>query len=553
LQKKLMKCNELIVRMLQHIVRLLLFCALLTALVAQEILTNESIVKMVKAGVAEDVILEMVRTRPGDYVLTSDGLIRLKQQGVPAKILTAMVAKAPGPSHDTTEANEHTRSRNVSDGVWEVHDTKDEISGKAGFVAHTTAEADSNGRRGAVALRATCNSWGLNIEITYSSHFGANPGFKWFQRDPTILLGQVHSYAPTTTIRLSIDGREEIVSSESDNSNVASIFFTGAAVRQNLESVEATGKGKAQRDYHVMTPAESAEGADRMMVNLASVMASAKSAGTISDVFNAQLIKIELPLANGDTPIFEIKPQATSFKAFSKRCDISAAARPSETNTAHALSDTYTRMLELRRDNIRMSGDDSIDPQEFYPIPVCYSAGAGTKCDPSGEEVRVPGDLAKPLNWPAFSTTRYCDSRTEEEIVLKSPKQNDGKKRFLLCTDAFILAHRRALLIKLGAKDDVGSQLGSDRPATLQKSARDPRFRVILVPRTQVTVGATELQLRRQPFEEDSITFTVAANTVVVIGARTPEGWRYVMSKMAPGKTRLDFYGWAPPGSFPEQ
>ncbi len=52
-------------------------------LVAQEILNNEAIIKMVKAGVPDEVIVEMIRTRPGRYSLSPDDVIELKKQGCP--------------------------------------------------------------------------------------------------------------------------------------------------------------------------------------------------------------------------------------------------------------------------------------------------------------------------------------------------------------------------------------------------------------------------------------------------------------------------------------
>ncbi len=65
---------------------------------AQEALTNESVVKMVKAGLAEEVVVTMVRSQPAKYVLTPDQLIALKSAGVPDKVVAAMVEKSAGTS-----------------------------------------------------------------------------------------------------------------------------------------------------------------------------------------------------------------------------------------------------------------------------------------------------------------------------------------------------------------------------------------------------------------------------------------------------------------------
>lgn len=69
----------------------LFVCTLFAA--AQETLNNDSIVKMVKAGLGEGLIVSMVQNQPGKYSVTPDDMVKLKQQGVSDKILGAMVAK----------------------------------------------------------------------------------------------------------------------------------------------------------------------------------------------------------------------------------------------------------------------------------------------------------------------------------------------------------------------------------------------------------------------------------------------------------------------------
>lgn len=63
---------------------------------AQEPLTNESVIKMVKAGLSEDVVLSMVKTQPSKYTLGADQLIALKSAAVPDKVVAAMVEKSVG-------------------------------------------------------------------------------------------------------------------------------------------------------------------------------------------------------------------------------------------------------------------------------------------------------------------------------------------------------------------------------------------------------------------------------------------------------------------------
>ncbi len=72
-----------------------LFLALCPLLIAQQALNNDSVTKMVKAGLADDVIVATINASPGDYDTSPDGLIALKQAGVSDKVIAAIVAKEP--------------------------------------------------------------------------------------------------------------------------------------------------------------------------------------------------------------------------------------------------------------------------------------------------------------------------------------------------------------------------------------------------------------------------------------------------------------------------
>jgi hypothetical protein len=84
----------------------LLVCAHLGA---QDVLNNEAVIKLVKAGLAEDLIISTIKTQPGKYSMGADHLIALKEAGVSDKIIQIMMAKpsntatanpaaAPGPA-----------------------------------------------------------------------------------------------------------------------------------------------------------------------------------------------------------------------------------------------------------------------------------------------------------------------------------------------------------------------------------------------------------------------------------------------------------------------
>jgi hypothetical protein len=75
--------------------------------IAQEVLTNDAVVKMVKAGLPDAVIIQKIRASERKFDTSADALIKLKGAGVPDKVIEAMVgapaaappsAAAPSPT-----------------------------------------------------------------------------------------------------------------------------------------------------------------------------------------------------------------------------------------------------------------------------------------------------------------------------------------------------------------------------------------------------------------------------------------------------------------------
>jgi hypothetical protein len=86
-------------------------CLVLSAAAfAQEVLTNESIEKMARARLGDDVIVSMIKSQAGHYDVTPDTLIALKRKGISDKVLAALAAKsspsttASAPATTTTAA-----------------------------------------------------------------------------------------------------------------------------------------------------------------------------------------------------------------------------------------------------------------------------------------------------------------------------------------------------------------------------------------------------------------------------------------------------------------
>jgi hypothetical protein len=86
--------------------RIALYVALFTTLAfAQQPLTNEAVLKLAKADMGDDVIVNMIGTQPATFALSTDDLIALKAGGVSQKVISAMLLKnsgaAPSPAVTT--------------------------------------------------------------------------------------------------------------------------------------------------------------------------------------------------------------------------------------------------------------------------------------------------------------------------------------------------------------------------------------------------------------------------------------------------------------------
>jgi hypothetical protein len=71
----------------------LVFLAFCPLLVAQQSLNHDSVIKLAKAGLSEDLIVSTINASPGSYDTSADGLIALKTAGVTDKVVSAIVTK----------------------------------------------------------------------------------------------------------------------------------------------------------------------------------------------------------------------------------------------------------------------------------------------------------------------------------------------------------------------------------------------------------------------------------------------------------------------------
>jgi hypothetical protein len=72
----------------------ILFVAVCSLTLAQQVMNNDGVIKLVKAGLSDDLVVSTINASPGAYDTSADGLVTLKNAGVSDKVIGAVVAKA---------------------------------------------------------------------------------------------------------------------------------------------------------------------------------------------------------------------------------------------------------------------------------------------------------------------------------------------------------------------------------------------------------------------------------------------------------------------------
>jgi hypothetical protein len=75
--------------------RLLVVVTIASSLCAQDALDNGSVLKLVQAGVGDELIIALVASQPGTFALDPESLVALKTGGASDKVIAALLTKAP--------------------------------------------------------------------------------------------------------------------------------------------------------------------------------------------------------------------------------------------------------------------------------------------------------------------------------------------------------------------------------------------------------------------------------------------------------------------------
>jgi hypothetical protein len=137
-------------------------------------LTNNSIIRMVSAGLSDDLILQAIAEQPGQYTTDADSLIGLKDANVSERVITAMMNKgrkrltqdpasaqqqAPPPISEVSEIGAYYKDRN---GAWQPLQTEVVHIKSGGWLKSTATHGiikqdrngHLNGRESKLALQA---------------------------------------------------------------------------------------------------------------------------------------------------------------------------------------------------------------------------------------------------------------------------------------------------------------------------------------------------------------------------------------------------------------
>jgi hypothetical protein len=72
--------------------------AMCSIVAAQQTMNNDAVIKLVKAGLSDDLIVTTISASPGKYDTSADALIALRSAGADSKVISAVLMKsAPGP------------------------------------------------------------------------------------------------------------------------------------------------------------------------------------------------------------------------------------------------------------------------------------------------------------------------------------------------------------------------------------------------------------------------------------------------------------------------
>lgn len=84
-------------------------------LLAQQAMNNDAVIKLVKAGLSDDLIVTTINASPGNYDTSANGLIALKSAGASDKVISAVLMRASGAAAPSAPTSTPTVATNPDD------------------------------------------------------------------------------------------------------------------------------------------------------------------------------------------------------------------------------------------------------------------------------------------------------------------------------------------------------------------------------------------------------------------------------------------------------
>jgi hypothetical protein len=98
----------------------------------------------------------------------------------------------------------------------------------------------------------------------------------------------------------------------------------------------------------------------------------------------------------------------------------------------------------------------SKSPQVRLSLAACGFGMHKGSIENTSPDDQAPGDLAVSLDWPSFylgrGTGLPCLLKVGVPVTIKNPNPNDGRQRYLRCSDVIRLAEMHEAFVRLGPR-----------------------------------------------------------------------------------------------------
>jgi hypothetical protein len=101
----------------RKIILAFLLLAICPLLFAQQALNNDSVIKLVKAELSDDLIVSTINASAGSYDTSADGLIALKTAGASNKVISAIITRSTGAITPPSAASSTPGTNDLPQGV----------------------------------------------------------------------------------------------------------------------------------------------------------------------------------------------------------------------------------------------------------------------------------------------------------------------------------------------------------------------------------------------------------------------------------------------------